>query len=181
MEIGDHALIKKIQAGDTIAFEVLVQKHYQQIYEFCVRRCGGNQAVGADLAQEVFLKLIENIHRYRFTGKFTNFLFTIAVNTCNNDYKKKKPVHAEIEAVADTVPNVEEIAVLREESRRIVEALNQLSDIQKETVILRFYHNMKVKDIAAITHVPLPTAKSRLKQGLDKLRRKLKLEDFERE
>ncbi|MBU5675068.1 hypothetical protein KQI88_01380 [Alkaliphilus sp. MSJ-5] len=45
-----------------------------------------------------------------------------------------------------------------------------LSDDQRETVILRFYHDMKVKDIAKVTGVCLPTAKSRLKQAIDKLR-----------
>ena len=53
-----------------------------------------------------------------------------------------------------------------------------LPDIQKETIILRFYHNRKVREIATITGVSLPTAKSRLKQGLDKLKRYLNEEDF---
>ena len=60
----------------------------------------------------------------------------------------------------------------------IQQALDRLPDIQKEVVILRFYHDRKLKEIAAITGVSLPTAKSRLKQGLDKLKRYLDKGDF---
>jgi len=46
-----------------------------------------------------------------------------------------------------------------------------LPDNQREAIILYYYHDMKVKDIAKVTGVPLSTAKSRIKQGLDKLRK----------
>ena len=89
MGIEDYILIKQIQNGDPTAFEILVRKYYRDIYYFCVRRCNGDTSLAADLTQETFLKLIEHIQRYRPTGKFINFLLTIAVNTCNNNYKKK--------------------------------------------------------------------------------------------
>ena len=69
--------------------------------------------------------------------------------------------------------------VLRQENAKIIQqAIDRLPDMQKEVVILRFYHDRKLKEIAAITGVSLPTAKSRLKQGLDKLKRYLDKEDF---
>ena len=66
----------------------------------------------------------------------------------------------------------------QEDSEMIRQALDRLPDMQKEVIILRFYHDRKLKDIAAITGVSLPTAKSRLKQGLDKLKRYWDKEDF---
>ena len=91
MDIEDYSLIRRIQNGDPAAFEILVRKHYQTIYSFCVRRCNGNTTLAADLTQDTFLKLVEHIQQYKLTGKFTNFLLTIAVNTCNNHFKKKSP------------------------------------------------------------------------------------------
>lgn len=180
MNIEDYILIRRIQNGDLEAFETLVRKHYQNIYQFCVRRCNGDTALAADLTQDTFLKLIEHIQQYRLTGKFINFLLTIAVNTCNNHFKKKSPdiVDMDTLSAAPSSLNISEEVLRQEDAKIIQQAIDRLPDMQKEVVILRFYHDRKLKEIAAITGVSLPTAKSRLKQGLDKLKRYLDKEDF---
>lgn len=121
-----------------------------------------------------------NIQQYRLTGKFINFLLTIAVNTCNNHFKKKSPDLVDMDTLStvESSVNVSEEILRQEDTQIIQQALDRLPDIQKEVVILRFYHDRKLKEIAAITGVSLPTAKSRLKQGLDKLKRYLDKEDF---
>lgn len=86
----DYILIHKIKRGDTDAWEKLVKKYYDGIYCYCVRRCYGNRILATDLTQDIFVKLIENIYHYRYSGKLYNYLFTIAVNTCHNYYKKKQ-------------------------------------------------------------------------------------------
>lgn len=180
MNIEDYILTRRIQNGDPEAFETLVRKHYQNIYQFCVRRCNGDTALAADLTQDTFLKLIEHIQQYRLTGKFINFLLTIAVNTCNNHFKKKSPDIVDMDTLS-AVPsnlNISEEVLRQEDAKIIQQAIDRLPDMQKEVVILRFYHDRKLKEIAAITGVSLPTAKSRLKQGLDKLKRYLDKEDF---
>ena len=180
MNIEDYILIRRIQNGDPEAFETLVRKYYQNIYQFCVRRCNGDTALAADLTQDTFLKLIEHIQQYRLTGKFMNFLLTIAVNTCNNHFKKKSPYIVDMDTLSALSGNlnVSEEVLRQEDAKIIQQAIDRLPDMQKEVVILRFYHDRKLKEIAAITGVSLPTAKSRLKQGLDKLRRYLDKEDF---
>ena len=180
MNIEDYILTRRIQNGDPEAFETLVRKHYQNIYQFCVRRCNGDTALAADLTQDTFLKLIEHIQQYRLTGKFINFLLTIAVNTCNNHFKKKSPDMVDMDTLS-AVPsnlNISEEVLRQEDAKILQQAIDRLPDMQKEVVILRFYHDRKLKEIAAITGVSLPTAKSRLKQGLDKLKRYLDKEDF---
>lgn len=180
MNIEDYILIRRIQSGNPEALETLVRKHYQNIYQFCVRRCNGDTALAADLTQDTFLKLIEHIQQYRLTGKFINFLLTIAVNTCNNHFKKKSPDIVDMDTLS-AVPsnlNVSEEVLRQEDAKIMQQAIDRLPDMQKEVVILRFYHDRKLKEIAAITGVSLPTAKSRLKQGLDKLKRYLDKEDF---
>lgn len=180
MNIEDYILIRRIQNGDPEAFETLVRKYYQNIYQFCVRRCNGDTALAADLTQDTFLKLIEHIQQYRLTGKFINFLLTIAVNTCNNHFKKKSPDIVDMDTLS-AIPsnlNISEEVLRQEDAKIIQQAIDRLPDMQKEVVILRFYHDRKLKEIAAITGVSLPTAKSRLKQGLDKLKRYLDKEDF---
>lgn len=181
MIIKDYLLIRRIQKGDPDALETLVRKHYQNVYHFCVRRCNGDLTLASDMTQDTFLKLIENIQKYKRTGKFVNYLLTIAVNTCKNHFSKKRPDVMEMEFFSSKTNdiNVLEEVILQEEAERIQQALDLLPDMQKEVVILRFYHDRKLKDIAAITGVSLSTAKSRLLQGLEKLKRYLKEEDYQ--
>lgn len=176
--IEDHALIHRILNGDKNAFDFLVQKHYQNIYSYCVRRIGYNAA--ADLTQEIFLKLIKSIYTYHFTGKFKNFIFTIAVNTCNDYVKKPHRFCEDIDCLQqpDGTSTPLENVLESERSEIVRQQLDTLPGIQKDAIILYYYHGFKVKDIAKITGVGIPTAKSRLKQGMDKLRKSFRKESY---
>lgn len=159
--------------GDTDAFDVLVRKYYSAIYQFCYRRLNGDADTAADITQDVFLKLLENIHSVRMVGKFQNYLLTIAVNTCNNYFKRAKPIYTELEVLGiadDTDSSLEQI-IQDENKMEVRKAIDTLPDYQKEVIILRFYYDLKIREIAKITKSSVPTVKSRLQQGLKKLRR----------
>lgn len=169
-------MIKKIQAGDTEAFDVLVRKYYGAIYQFCYRRLNGDTDTAADVTQDVFLKLLENIHTVRMLGKFQNYLLTIAANTCNNYFKKAKPIYTDLNTldIIDDSGSALEKMIENENMTEVRRALYSLPDCQKEVIILRFYHDLKIREIAKITKSNIPTVKSRLRQGLQKIKRYLK-------
>ena len=58
-------------------------------------------------------------------------------------------------------------------SERVRDALSQLPDMQRDVLILRFYHELKIKEIAQITNTGNATVKSRLRQGMEKMKRAL--------
>lgn len=159
--------------GDTDAFDVLVRKYYSAIYQFCYRRLNGDADTAADITQDVFLKLLENIHSVRMVGKFQNYLLTIAVNTCNNYFKRARPIYTELEVldIADDTDSSLEQIIQDENKMEVRKAIDTLPDYQKEVIILRFYYDLKIREIAKITKSSVPTVKSRLQQGLKKLRR----------
>lgn len=161
--------------GDTEAFDVLVRKYYSAIYQFCYRRLNGDANTAADITQEVFLKLLENIQAVRLLGKFQNYLLTIAVNTCNNYFKKAKPIYTDLESleITDGTDSSFEKMIKDENKLEVRRAIDALPDYQKEVIILRFYHELKIREIAKITQTSVPTVKSRLQQGLKKLQRYL--------
>lgn len=168
-------MIKQIQQGEVDLLDVLIRKHYRDIYSFCFRKTN-NPNAAADLTQEVFLKFIAHINNYVHTGKFKNYLFTIARNVCHDYFRKSDLATQDIDDFVFSNNNVDFLKV--EQSEIVIKALNQLSDIQKDVIILRFYHDMKIKDIAKVTESSLATTKSRLKQGLDKLKKIIKREDL---
>lgn len=176
----DYILIMRIKRGDTDAWEHLVDKYYDKIFAYCFRRTYGNRSLASDLTQDIFLKLIQVIPTYAYKGKFYNYLYTIAVNHCNAIVKKKKLEVVEFDErfLADKLETVENLLVRQEESQLIQTALNRLPDIQREALILRYYQDLKVKDIAKVTGVGVATAQSRIHQGLQKLAKWLDTEEF---
>ncbi len=135
----------------------------------------GDANTAADITQEVFLKLLENIQAVRLLGKFQNYLLTIAVNTCNNYFKKAKPTYTDLESleITDGTDSSFEKMIEDENKLEVRRAIDALPDYQKEVIILRFYHELKIREIAKITQSSVPTVKSRLQQGLKKLQRYL--------
>lgn len=178
--IEDYILIRKIKAGDTEAWEKLVNKYYNQIFSFCVRRCLGDRVLALDLTQDIFLKIIENIEKYKLSGKFFNYLFTITVNVCNNYYNKKKFTQFELDEKVLNLGSGTIIThlITQENANQIQLALNTLPDIQREALILKYYYDLKVKDIAKITGTGVATSQSRINQGLKKLSKLLIREEL---
>lgn len=173
-------IINKIKMGDPDAWDILVHKYYDSVYFYCVRRCYGDCDIASDLTQDIFLKLVESLPRYRFIGKFQNYLYTMAVNTCNNYLKKRHIEQIELTDNFTTDLDTSLIdEILHDERKETVQkALDLLPEIQREVVILRYYHDLKVKDIATITGVGVSTVQSRIYQGLRKLEKVLEREEF---
>ena len=178
--IQDWMIINKIKMGDPDAWDILVHKYYDSVYFYCVRRCYGDCDIASDLTQDIFLKLVESLPRYRFIGKFQNYLYTMAVNTCNNYLKKRHIEQIELTDNFTTDLDTSLIdEILHDERKETVQkALDLLPEIQREVVILRYYHDLKVKDIATITGVGVSTVQSRIYQGLRKLEKVLEREEF---
>lgn len=78
-----------------------------------------------------------------------------------------------LDIIDDTNDTLEKV-IENENKIEVRRALHSLPDYQKEVIILRFYHNLKIREIAKITKSNIPTVKSRLRQGLQKIERYLK-------
>ena len=151
--------------------EKLIGLYYDPIFSYLCRKIG-NAALAEDLTQEVFLRLVNTLSRYRPTGKFSNYVFTIAVNAGNDYFRKSRlPQQEDISTVEiDSGVNVEDFLIKQEQYGRLKEAIEKLPDMQKDTILLRYFHSMKIKDIAQVTGVNPSTVKSRISQGLKKLK-----------
>ena len=169
--ITEFALIQKAQKGDTEALEKLIDRYYDNIFSYLFRKVGSIE-LAEDLTQEVFLRLVKTLSRYRPTGKFSNYVFTIAVNAANDYFRKNKLfIHEELNSVdIDAGIDIEGILIEQEQHIRLKEALEKLPDMQKDAILLRYFHNMKIKNIAKITGTNPSTVKSRISQGLNKLK-----------
>jgi len=170
----DHELIKEIQKGSVGALEVLIKRHYKLIYSYIYRQVG-DYHTAYDLTQETFTKLAQNIHTYKMSNEFIYWLFKIALNTCRDHFRSKAhKIKAQSilmeEIITEDPLNLIDLIEQKIESSTIKKAVMELPDYQREAILLRFFHDLKVKHIAEITGAGESTVKSRIKQGLSKLK-----------
>lgn len=167
MKIAQHErLFRKKNIED---FGVIYETYYTKIYEYCFRHVS-NRETAQDLAQDVFVKAFSAIDGYSDYGKILNYLYVIAKNLCTDHYRKKKTISfddLDLYEGEDEMSKREDVLVVRN-------ALRKLSDIEREIVILRFYQDLKIKDIATIMGMTLSTTKYHLKKGIQELERCLK-------
>ena len=87
----DAALVRKIQEGDVDAFEHLVLKYQDRVYNICLRTVGHAEDA-RDLAQETFLKAFDAISRFEHKSSFYTWLFRIAVNLSISSRRRDRKV-----------------------------------------------------------------------------------------
>ena len=164
----DSELIKKIKQGETELLDVLIEGHYDGIYRFCYYKTGDREAA-YDCAQETFLHLLRYLDTYVEQKKFKAYLYRIAGNECT-DWFRKNSVQFAGEELLETIAKEDGELKRLELSDEVFRALQVLSQAQKDVIMLHFFYDFKLREIAQIINVPMSTVKSRLKQGMDKLK-----------
>lgn len=177
----DFLLVFGIRNGREDAAESFVRKYYSEILNYCFAKTGDFMQ-SEDITQQTFLNFFKNLERYEHRGKAKNFLYVTAGNLCKNFYGQKErskemPLREE-ERNALTDERSGDFAGKTAEEISIWEALLQLSEEQREAVILYYFQELKIKEIAAILGQTQSNVKYRLKAAKDKLKEILRKEDF---
>lgn len=169
----DFELVEEIIRGSEAAMEVLTRRYYRDIFAFVYRKVG-NRDVAYDLTQEIFIKMVQRVAGLKNRQAFKSWLYQIAVNHCRDYWRssayqqdsKQVEILEQMKSDGSEVPYIFERKETREHVKK---ALHSLPDMQREAVILKYFHHLKIQEIADMTHANVSTVKSRLKQGLTKL------------
>jgi RNA polymerase sigma-70 factor (ECF subfamily) len=169
---------------DAQAFAELVSRWQGPIQGLCTRMLG-NRHRGEDLAQETFARLYARRHSYEPTGKFSTFLWRIALNICYDELRKIKrrrefsldgldtdDGHGSLEFEADD-PGPDARLVENERAEAVRQALLQLPEPYRVVVVLRHYEGLKFREIGDVVGIPEGTVKSRMSEALSQLGRLL--------
>jgi RNA polymerase sigma-70 factor (ECF subfamily) len=184
----DADLIRAFQAGDKAAFEGLVLRHKDELFNLIYWFLGDYEEAN-DCAQDVFIKVYKGLKGFRFESAFATWLYRIAVNTCKNRFKssayrwRKKSIPMENSrgsedrnpslVVKNGSPSPLHELERKERSRLIHEAIRDLAEEQNRVIVLRDIQGRTYQEIAAITGLNLGTVKSRLARGRLELKKKL--------
>jgi len=188
-ELSDEQLMLRYQRGDARAFEVLLSRHYQPLYNFLLRYTG-NRATAEELLQDVFTRVVRSAKEYKKRAKFTTWVYTIARNITIDHSRRQKfrrhrsldePVgqagegRAMLETVADDSPTGLGDRSLADTQFKahLSRALDAMNVDQREVFLLRHFQNLGFKEIATIVNTSENTVKSRMRYALEFLRNAL--------
>ena len=88
----DRELVRAFQKGDRTAFDALVLKHKDKLFNLCYWFLGDRQEAN-DSAQDAFIKVYRSLKKFRFESAFSTWLYRIAANTCKNRLRSSEYTH----------------------------------------------------------------------------------------
>ena len=187
INIDEVVLVKQCQQGDSAAMERLILRYQNRIYNVILKICADPDDA-AELTQETFVKIIENINKFEGRSGFYTWAFRIAVNLtlnyCRRNVKlgfrsldaeqvqynsqTKQLLRQFLSDDSSLEPAV--VAQNREMCEIAVEALMKLDDAQRAVVVLRDIEGMGYARIAEVLDIKLGTVRSRLSRARSRLR-----------
>jgi RNA polymerase sigma-70 factor (ECF subfamily) len=186
-ERDDGTLVRDALAGDRRAFDLLVLRHGDMLFNLCFRMLGDYDEA-SDCAQDAFIRAYRALGGFRGEAAFPTWLYRIAVNTCRNrlasaEYRRsRKAVRLEGTGADDTLLPVNGRASFsnptarfeREEREAVIQrALDGLPPDEKTVAVLRDIEGRSYEEIAMLTGMRPGTVKSRLARARRRLRSKL--------
>ena len=181
VRLTDKHLVARAARGDTGAFNLLVSRWENRLFNYAFRLTG-NREDALDVCQDTFLKAFQQLHRLQDPARFAGWLFTIARNYCLAHFRTRQRRAEDgegpdpqgldalqLERSAARLGDLQEMEPA--ELRLLVEgALDRLSFEQREAVVLKVFEGLRFDEIAGIAGCPLSTAKSRVYLGLSRLK-----------
>jgi RNA polymerase sigma-70 factor (ECF subfamily) len=163
-------IIRGCKAGEAESFEKLIDIYARRCYGYFYRLTG-NREVSDDLLSELFVKLVAKIGSYK-GGSFESWLFKIASNVFHDYLRSKQQQRKVLEAQRGQAES-EAIEVKQSDDERIDELQIQLGELDADTrelLMLRYYSELKFREIAQMRAEPIGTTLAKVHRGLKKLR-----------
>ncbi len=180
IEISDETLVERFMAGDVTAFNSIVERHQHKVYAIAYRMTRSRED-SLDITQEVFLRAHRSIGQWRPLRKFRHWLYRIATNM-TIDVLRKRQRRAGVIVDGEDFSMDRGIAApssgrgpvgritLEERGGQIGKAIERLPERQRAVIVLRYYEDMSIKEIAAVVGCTEGTVKTHLFRATGKLR-----------
>jgi RNA polymerase sigma-70 factor, ECF subfamily len=176
----DREAVRRVQAGDTEAFEPLVEKYKRKVFRLAYQVLR-DQEEALDTAQEAFVKAFRALPAFKGDSAFYTWLFRITMNVAL-DRKRQRSTRAKSLGAEDvppeewertatsTDPDPEDVATGAERRERIRKGLESLSEHHRAIIILSDIEGLQYREIAEVLGIPMGTVMSRLHHARKRLR-----------
>lgn len=163
MQATDQELVRLFTQGDPAAFEELVRRHEQRIYNLSLRMLGRPEDA-RDATQETFMAALRKLPTFRGDSALSTWLHRVAVNSCYDILRRRKR-RAEESMPEEPGPAPGDVAESSSEAVDVQRALSEVPEEFRAVLILHDVQDLPYEEIADIIGVPVGTVKSRLHRG----------------
>jgi len=164
---GDYSLVQQAQAGIASAFEQLIVKYQQKVFNQCYFLLSLREDA-EDAAQEVFCNVCKNIGTFKGEAKFSTWLYQVTKNHCLNILNKPG-------RNVESLPGYENKMVSKPQTINPVDdcvrsKVRQLEEQHRSVVALVHFDDLSYEEAAKVLACPVGTVRSRLNRALEKLK-----------
>ncbi|SLL31568.1 Possible alternative RNA polymerase sigma factor SigM [Mycobacteroides abscessus subsp. abscessus] len=164
-------LISKAKKGDINAFQTLIHNEKEKLYKMAYVYMQ-NEEDALEVFQETIYKAFASMSKVKNNEYFSTWMTRILINTAIDLLRKKKrvvPINQEVlENASDTSSFNSDVHI------DLLKALEEIEEKYKTVLLLRYYQDYTVKQIASILKCPEGTVKTNIRRGLEKLKEKMK-------
>ncbi len=180
-KLSDEKLILRFQEGDINAYNELVKRYKDRLFNF-VLRYFNNTEQAEDVVQDTLIKLYTHASYYKNVAKFSTWIFTIAKNNALTELRKNKRKKTDSLWTDDgqviDINSKEESLNSKVQNEIAIDQLNKFLDEIPENfrmaVVLRDFQELSYEEISKILEIPIGTIKSRINRGRIQLAEKMK-------
>lgn len=181
LSMTDEQLVKAYAQGSNDAFDTLLKRHQERIFNY-ILRIVKNEDIANDIFQETFVKAILTIKQGRYTenGKFPAWISRIAHNLIIDFYRQEKSENLQSADIDDIdilnrkelcEATIEDMIISDQITADVKYLIQELPELQREVLTMRYYQNLSFKEIAEATNVSINTALGRMRYAILNLRR----------
>ena len=183
-------LIRRHQAGQPAAFDALFERYKDYVYRVAYMTLRHSEDA-EEATQEAFMDVLRGLKRYDVEGsaRFETWLYRVTVNRCKTRLRRKRLPSADWEEMEERLERIpsdqdavdgqtsghvagdpEGLTLQQEEKGRLWAAVNQLGDLHREVILLRYGQEFSYEEIAEALDINIGTVKSRLFNAHKKLK-----------
>ena len=176
----DSKLLARCLDGDEYAIEQMVNTYQAGVYRLAYSILN-DPTEAEDAVQETFLAALRALDSFQEKATFSTWLYSITINLCRTRLQRRQTRTHLAEMLQNLWhwhqaehPSPEQTAIQSETDNELWQAIRSMDEKQRLPVILRYYHELPVAEIAALLHIPEGTVHSRLNKARAHLRAMLK-------
>jgi len=167
----DARLVDRVLGGEVALFGVLVERYRAELARYAASLCGDADS-GADAMQEAFIRAFDALASCRDPNKFKAWFFRILTNQCHNA-RNRRP-HVPLECAEAAAGELTDEPLERLELRRAIEeALDSLTDEQREAFVMKHVEGRSYAEMADLLETGQDALKMRVYRARDELRKRL--------
>jgi RNA polymerase sigma-70 factor (ECF subfamily) len=180
----DRTLIRRCLRGDRKAYEALLHRYQDPVYNFC-HRMVRDSGQAEDIAQEAFVRTLTRLEQYDERYSFASWVFKIASNLCIDHLRKSRRIAYSLDEEIGTAdgsyrrepaglgPDPADRTHAAEQMRLLDEAVADLPEHYRVILLLRHREDLSYEEIARILDLPIGTVKIRIHRAREQVKRRL--------